>query len=258
MQLRLVLVGLAALSLLAVPAGAIDVMTPGGNDAPDVDLCAAHDAEMIAEQGGVVVETYPTATPGLTVTVKALCFIDLDPALDTDCTATSYSLTGWKWGSAYSGRVATSNPYGLTSSAIVSAFNAGGNEWDTKVGADIFGSIVAGGSASAIRKFDGVNQHGFKQGGNYVAVTYTWSSGGNAVESDAAYNTAYPWSTSGASNAMDLQNVATHELGHTFGMGHSTTASANSCLTMYPYVDYGWTHQRTLGDGDLLGIDAIY
>ena len=52
--------------------------------------------------------------------------------------------------------------------------------------------------------------------------------------------------------------VATHELGHTFGMGHTSTASSNSCATMYPYVDYGWTHQRTLGDGDLLGIRAIY
>ena len=158
----------------------------------------------------------------------------------------------------YSGKLDTTNPYGLSASGLVSAFNAGSNEWDNAVAADIFGSIVAGGSASKIRKFDGVNQHGFKQGGNFVAVTYTWSSGGNAVESDAAYNTFYPWSLSGAANAMDVLNVQTHEIGHTFGMGHTTTAAANSCQTMYPYVDYGETQKRTLADGDLLGIEAIY
>lgn len=257
MKLTSVIAALTALATISIPAGALQI--PNGMDAPDVDLCAAHDAAEIAESGGVMVETYPTADPAITVTVHQVCYLDVpEPPVETDCTRTSYSLTGWKWSSAYSGRVDTKSPNGLDPSAIVSAFNAGGNEWDTKVPADIYGAISAGGTANAIRKYDGVNQHGFKKGGNYVAVTYTWSSGGNALESDAAYNTAYAWSTSGAANAMDLQNVATHELGHTFGMGHAANQAANECLTMYPYVDYGWTHQRTLGDGDILGIDAIY
>lgn len=41
-------------------------------------------------------------------------------------------------------------------------------------------------------------------------------------------------------------------------MGHTPTASQHACLTMYPYVNYGQTDLRTLGDGDILGIDAIY
>lgn len=204
--------------------------------------------------------TIPAPTleyPDMTLTTHAVCFADLMP-LDTDCTATNYSLTGWKWNSAYSGRVDTTNPNGMSASGILSAFNAGGNEWDNTVAADIFGSFVQGGSASKVRTYDGFNQHGFKKGGSYVAVTYTWSSGGNAVESDAAYNTMYGWSLTGAAGKMDVQNVQTHEVGHTFGMGHSTTAAANACLTMYPYVDYGQTNLRTLGDGDILGIDARY
>lgn len=261
MQPKFLLAAFAAFTMLTLPAGAADLGLPSGNDAPDVDFCAIHDAQEIAEANGVFTETFPTATPGLTVTVHMLCPMteaveDVLPA--TDCTATAYSLTGWKWNTAYSGRLDTTNPYGLSSSGLLSAFNAGGNEWDNSVAAEIFGSITSGGSAGSIRKFDGFNQHGFKAGGNYVAVTYTWASGGVAVESDAAYNTNYPWSLSGASNAMDVQNVATHELGHTFGMGHTSTASANSCLTMYPYVNYGQTNQRTLGDGDLRGIDALY
>ncbi len=105
-----------------------------------------------------------------------------------------------------------------------------------------------------------MNQHGWKKlgGGGTIAVTYTWSSGGNAVESDAGYNTFYSWSLSGAAGKMDLENIVTHELGHTFGMGHTSTASANSCLTMYPYADYGETQKRTLGDGDIIGIRARY
>lgn len=258
MKLRFVLVALAALALLTVPAGAVQLATPSGNDGPDVDLCATHSAQEIAESGGVMTQTFPTATPGLTVTVAMLCMTDILSELDTDCTATSWSHTGWKWNSPYSGRLDTTNPDGLSASGLLNAFNAGGNEWDNSVASDIFGSITAGGSAAAVSKGDGVNQHGFKRGGSYVAATWTWSSGGNAVESDAAYNTRYLWSLSGAAGKMDVQNVQTHEIGHTFGMGHTTTASANACLTMYPYVDYGQTNLRTLGDGDINGIKARY
>lgn len=260
MKLQLSLVALAAVTAFALPAAAlVGEPLPSGNDAPDVDFCLTHTPQEIAEAGGVFTETFPTATPGLTVTVHMICPLDgIGDVLDTDCTATSYSLTGWSWSSPYSGKLDTTNPDGLSASGLLSAFNAGGNEWDTTVGADIFGSITAGGSAGKLGRFDGVNQHGFKKGGGYVAVTYTWASGGNAVESDGRYNTNYDWSLSGEAGKMDVQNVETHEIGHTFGMGHTGTASANSCLTMYPYVDYGQTNLRTLGDGDLLGIGALY
>jgi len=208
-----------------------------------------------------VFHTQPAPTleyPDLLLTTHALCFADIGVPLDTDCTATNYSLTGWKWNSAYNAKLATSNPYGFSTTTLLNFWNAGGNEWDNAVAADIYGSTTAGGSASGIRKFDGINQHGFKKGGNYVAVTYTWSSGGNAVESDAAYNTYYAFGVNGESNKIDLGHTQTHEIGHTFGMGHTTTASVNSCQTMYPYVSYGVTIGRTLADGDLLGIEAIY
>jgi hypothetical protein len=260
MQMKIMFAALAALAMLTIPAGARDLALPSGNDAPDVDLCLTHDAHEIAEANGVATETFPTATPGLTVTVHMLCYMDTveDVLAATDCTATSYSLTGWKWNTAYSGVLDPTNPYGLSASGLLSAFNAGGNAWDNVVSADIFGSISQGGSASKVRTYDGVNQHGFKAGGNFVAATYTWASGGIALESDAAYNTNYGWSLSGAAGKMDVQNVQTHEIGHTFGMGHTTTASANACLTMYPYVNYGQTNLRTLGDGDISGIDALY
>jgi len=50
--------------------------------------------------------------------------------------------------------------------------------------------------------------------------------------------------------------VATHEIGHAVGLDHP----GNTCTleTMYAYVDFGQTHQRTLNDGDIAGITALY
>ena len=258
-KLLIVLVGLVT---LAVPAGALDSLT-GYSWAPDV-RCENYTHAEIAENNGLMTDTFPTGNPEVPfVTIHLLCAIEVaDQVLPaTDCTSNAYSLTGWYWTSAYSGQVDTRNTYGISSSQVLNAFNAAGNEWDNSVGADIFGSIVSGGDSKNIRRQDFVNQHGFKGlgGGGTIAVTYTWSySDGRAAESDAAYNTFYNWAVDGRSNAMDLQGIATHELGHTFGMGHTSTASVNQCLTMYPYGDYGQTYQRTLGDGDITGINALY
>jgi hypothetical protein len=91
-------------------------------------------------------------------------------------------------------------------------------------------------------------------------VTTTWYNRAThaAVESDGQYNTHYPWSTTGAAGAMDVLDIATHEIGHTFGLNHPKGAGAISCLTMYAYANLGETQKRTLGDGDILGIRAVY
>ncbi len=197
--------------------------------------------------------------PTMTVTLHLLCLGDASTSeLDTDCTSTAYSFTGWKWTVAENHRVdATSS--GITTSTVVSRFQTSGDTWDAQVAKNIFGSFSSGGSRNNIPVFDGYNQHGWRDlSSSTIASTWTWSSSGVASESDAAYNTDFAWSSSGASGKMDLQNIATHELGHTFGMGHSSTATANKCLTMYPSGSLGETQKRSLGDGDINGIRARY
>lgn len=169
----------------------------------------------------------------------------------TDCPSTKYVKAGWKW----------TAPYSAVAAQHAALFDQAGNTWDVETGADIFGSVTSGKQGNA-GTLDGVNQIEFVSLGasSTIAVTTTWyyRQTGQAVESDGQYNTYYTWSTSGAPGAMDVLNIANHEVGHTFGLNHPKGAGSISCLTMYAYANVGETQKRTLGDGDILGIKAIY
>lgn len=168
----------------------------------------------------------------------------------TDCEPDSYRLAPWKW----------SAPYAATASSHADLFTAAAATWDAATGATLSAGI-ADGSAGPAGTFDGHNQLDFVGLGasTTIAVTTTWYDRftGEAVESDGQYNTYYAWNTTGAAGAMDVLDIATHEIGHTFGLDHPKGGGVQ-CLTMYAYASYGETSKRTLGDGDLLGIRAIY
>ncbi|HEV8361252.1 MAG TPA: matrixin family metalloprotease [Candidatus Thermoplasmatota archaeon] len=198
----------------------------------------------------------PTDPLGV-VTVHLLCYAPAAPGADA-CTSSAYALTGWSWPNKVSMKVDPTNS-GLSATGVVSAFGSSGSAWDQATGASIWGGVTQNTGGASAGKKDGTNQIGFKMGGgNTIAVTYTWSSGGTAVESDGKYNTQFPWSLTGEANKMDVQNIGTHEIGHTFGLGHPANTPANSCLTMYAYADYGETQKRSLETGDKNGIGAIY
>ena len=170
----------------------------------------------------------------------------------TDCTATNYRAGGWSW----------STPWSATASAFVAEFAAAGAAWQAETSAPIFAGVTFGNTATA-GTYDGVNQIDFANlgSGGTIAVTTTWyyRGSGEAVESDAQYNTYYAWATDGSSGAMDVLNIATHETGHTFGLDHPKGQEGKiGCLTMYAYGAYGETDKRTLGDGDILGLRALY
>jgi predicted Zn-dependent protease len=55
-------------------------------------------------------------------------------------------------------------------------------------------------------------------------------------------------------SSLDIQNVASHELGHAVGLGHVT----DNLLTMYPTSFAGETLRRSLGNGDRAGMSFLY
>lgn len=85
------------------------------------------------------------------------------------------------------------------------------------------------------------------------AITY--SKGNKTIcEADIDINTFYLWKNDGSSDALDVQNLMTHELGHLVGLGHSSKKSA----TMYVDSEFGQTSKRTLSSDDKKGLAKIY
>jgi len=85
----------------------------------------------------------------------------------------------------------------------------------------------------------------------YIPVT------GHMVSSDIKFNTDYPLSVSGSSNAYDVQNLGTHEFGHSLCLA-DLYGSSDSIKTMYNYVSPGETKKRTLDADDINGIAYLY
>lgn len=65
---------------------------------------------------------------------------------------------------------------------------------------------------------------------------------------------SYQWAVDGRANAVDIQDVATHEIGHVIGLSHSPIGGA----TMYPRTTNGRTQNRVLASDDIIGASVIY
>ena len=99
-----------------------------------------------------------------------------------------------------------------------------------------------------------------------IGITYIWyyTATHEVAEVDTIYNSRFSWSYTpyneaacGNSNSFDLQNIATHEKGHWFGLDDEYDA-AYVDNTMYGYGDLGELKKDTLTTGDKAGLSAIY
>ncbi len=64
----------------------------------------------------------------------------------------------------------------------------------------------------------------------------------------------YQWAIDGRSDAVDVQEVATHEIGHILGLAHTPIGGA----TMYPLTIAGRTQARTLAPDDAIAASVAY
>jgi hypothetical protein len=95
---------------------------------------------------------------------------------------------------------------------------------------------------------------------------------GEIVESDVFFNSAFPWSTAAAGDPsrFDLQSVATHEIGHFIGLGHSALGESEvrpeggrrvlaTAAVMFPVsFGRGITLDRELQPDDIAGVSDLY
>jgi len=178
------------------------------------------------------------------------------PSEDDSSTNPHYKLLSFHWYVTAKYWINPSNKYGFSASEVVTAITASANAWDAETAAAVFSCQETISKSAGKRDSYNVVAWGPYRAG-VIAVTYIWYSGSQILETDIKLNTFYKWSLSGESGKMDIQNIVTHEFGHWAGLA-DLYDKVDYWLTMYGYSDYGETYKRTLGLGDINGLEAWY
>jgi hypothetical protein len=179
------------------------------------------------------------------------------PAEDDSMTNPDYKLLPFWWHTTIKYWINPKNRYGFSTTAVVSTITAAANAWDEQTSYAVFayqGTIKKG---AGTRDNYNVVAWGLYYNPNVIAVTYIWYSGDTILETDTRMNTWFSWSLTGEANKMDVQNIMTHEFGHWCSLD-DLYDDKDYWLTMYGYANYGETYKRTLGLGDILGLQARY
>jgi len=179
----------------------------------------------------------------------------------------SFLAKSTKWKTVEPWVVNTANSQGLSHSFVSSNLDGDVTKWEDAAGEDILGvgSTTTDTLVADTVSPDGVNEVYFADisSSGAIAVTIVWGifngkpSNRELVEWDQVYDDVdFNWSDSGAAGKMDFENIATHELGHSFGMGHPD----DSCVdeTMYRFASEGETKKRDLNTGDIAGVLDLY
>lgn len=107
------------------------------------------------------------------------------------------------------------------------------------------GYFAASQSCSGLLAVSGIVRYIPSQTRTVGGVTY-----GKAVEANMSFN---PYALCNFTNRCQIQEVATHEMGHALGLGHSSDVTA----TMSPYAHFD-NRCSSLMQDDVVGIDAVY
>ncbi len=154
------------------------------------------------------------------------------------------------------------NSQGLSESFISSAVSTASETWDLATSKELMNNVYTIDPNANYGVQDYKNSISF---GNYgqtgvIAVTSIWRNTMTKaiVEFDMMFDIDYMWGDAIANPAlMDLQNIATHELGHAVGLDDIYQSSC-STVTMYGYSSNGDVGKRALELPDITGLIELY
>jgi hypothetical protein len=179
---------------------------------------------------------------------------------------TCYKLMGVKWNSLPVNYVINpNNNDGLSTDFVANAISLSAETWDNETSSELFNDLYAIDETAqyGIQDFRNVVAFGNYSNDNVIAVTSVWFTrrGKQIVEFDMLFNDHYLWgdaaTASGTPAVMDLENIATHELGHSVGLDDIYLSSCSN-VTMYGYSSEGEISKRTLEQPDITGLRSLY
>jgi len=157
----------------------------------------------------------------------------------------------------------TINPGELPETFVTGAISAGAEEWDENTNADLFGSYLIDEEATyRVQNYvNAISFDDYYSDPDIIGAATVWYSPATKeiVEFDIVFETDYTWGDADklGSAVMDLQNIATHELGHAVGLS-DVYEDACGEVTMYGYSDNGEIQKRDLELPDITGIQRLY
>ncbi len=139
-----------------------------------------------------------------------------------------------------------------------SAVRAGYQVWEN-VSGSYFTETYLGTTSLSGPAYDYHNVVSWGSTDGSIATCYYWyyPSTGRLVEFDIVFEDDFTWSSTGEAGKMDIQNIGTHEFGHTLLLG-DLYGGGDAEKTMYGYGATGETKKRTLHQDDIDGIRYIY
>ena len=266
---------LAAVVVAAPPLETATLSTPGTTRT--LLLPPAADNSNVISLGTAVDPGTGKVVEGLAIIHRKDNAAKPSGAKPSTTTCYTYLAKGAKWKAIEPWVTNPTNARSLDPIAVFNLLNGGVTKWEdatdgavgNSIGVDVLGSgsttqeILVADTSSP----DNKNEAYFADitDSNTIAVTIVWGifggpiSGRQLVEWDQVYDdVTYDWSaeSAGISGKMDFDNIATHELGHSVGMGDLY----NSCTeeTMYGFSSNAETKKKDLNSGDIAGMNALY
>ena len=170
-----------------------------------------------------------------------------------------YNLNGHTWRSQQVYYYVNAANLDIPEADAEAAVRAGADAWSLQTDAAVT-LVYAGRTTGTSVVNNGKNEVFFRNesNGSTIAVAYYWWDGsGNLVDADIKfYDGGFRFfgGSSGCSSGQYVQDVATHEFGHTLGISHS----GDSTATMYASTTSCSQNWRSLAADDVAAAEVAY